>query len=86
MQKRTLGKLEVSSLGLGCMGMSLGYGHFDDQQSIRVIRHAIDKGVTLIDTSDLYGNGHNEALIQQALADGLRNKVILATKCGFVSL
>ena len=86
MQKRTLGKLEVSSLGLGCMGMSLGYGHFDDQQSIRVIRHSIDKGVTLLDTSDLYGDGHNEALIQKALAGGLRNKVILATKCGFVSL
>ncbi len=86
MQKRTLGKLEVSSLGLGCMGMSLGYGRFDDQQSIRVIREAIEKGVTLLDTSDLYGDGHNEVLIQKALAGGLREKVILATKCGFVSL
>lgn len=85
MQKRTLGKLEVSALGLGCMGMSLGYGQFDDKQSIRVIRHAIDKGVTLLDTSDLYGNGHNEILIKEALT-GLRDKVILATKCGFVSL
>lgn len=86
MKKRTLGQLEVSSLGLGCMGMSLGYGRFDDQQSIRVIRHAIHQGVTLLDTSDLYGDGHNETLIQKALSDGLREKVILATKCGFVSL
>lgn len=86
MQKRTLGKLEVSSLGLGCMGMSLGYGQFDDQQSIRVIRHAIDKGITLIDTSDLYGDGHNETLIKTALVGGLRDRITLATKCGFVSL
>lgn len=86
MQKRQLGALEVSGLGLGCMGMSLGYGRFDDQQSIQVIRHAIDKGVTLIDTSDLYGDGHNETLIKKALSEGLRKKIIVATKCGFVSL
>ena len=88
MKKRTLGKLklEVSALGLGCMGMSLGYGSFNDKQSIRVIQHAIEKGVTFLDTSDLYGNGHNEDLIKQALAGGLRDKVMIATKCGFVSL
>lgn len=86
MQKRTLGTLEVSGLGLGCMGMSLGYGRFDDQQSIRVIRHAIENGITFLDTSDLYGDGHNEILIKQALKDGLREKIVLATKCGFVSL
>lgn len=80
-----LSKLEVSSLGLGCMGMSLGYGQFDDQQSIRVIRHAIDMGITFIDTSDLYGDGHNETLIKKALVGGVRDKVTLATKCGFVS-
>lgn len=88
MKKRTLGKLklEVSALGLGCMGMSLGYGAFNDQQSIRVIQHAVERGITLLDTSDLYGNGHNEALIKQALAGGLRQKMVLATKCGFISL
>lgn len=86
MQKRKLGKLEASSIGLGCMGMSLGYGPSDDQQSIRVIRHAIEKGITMLDTSDIYGNGHNETLIQKALSGGLRDKVILATKCGFIEL
>jgi aryl-alcohol dehydrogenase-like predicted oxidoreductase len=90
MQKRKLGKLqlEVSALGLGCMGMSMGYGSFDDQQSIHTIHHAIEKGMTFLDTSDLYGNGHNEQLIGKALAakKGLRDQVVLATKCGFVGM
>lgn len=86
MQKRKLGDLTVSALGLGCMGMSLGYGQFDDQQSIRVLHHAIEKGVTLLDTSDLYGDGHNEVLIKKALSNVSRDKVIVATKCGFVEL
>ncbi len=89
MQKRQLGKLklEVSALGLGCMGMSMGYGIFNDQQSIKVIHHAIDRGMTFLDTSDLYGNGHNEELIGKALSSGnLRKKVVLASKCGFVGM
>ena len=86
MEKRKIGELTVSALGLGCMGMSLGYGQFDDAQSLQVLHHAIDSGLTLLDTSDLYGDGHNEILIKKALANSSRNKVILATKCGFVSL
>lgn len=88
MQKRKLGKLklEVSALGLGCMGMSMGYGHTDDQQSIKTIHHAIDKGISFLDTSDLYGAGHNETLIGKALSGARRDKVVLATKCGFVDL
>jgi len=88
MQKRKLGKLklEVSALGLGCMGMSMGYGQSDDQQSIKTIHHAIDSGISFLDTSDLYGAGHNETLIGKALAGGWREKVVLATKCGFVDM
>jgi aryl-alcohol dehydrogenase-like predicted oxidoreductase len=87
MQKRRLGqlKLEVSALGLGCMGMSLGYGASNDQQSIKVIQHAIESGINFLDTSDLYGDGHNETLIGQAIK-GLRDKVVLGTKCGFIGL
>jgi aryl-alcohol dehydrogenase-like predicted oxidoreductase len=89
MQKRTLGasRLEISALGLGCMGMSLGYGSFDDEQSLKTLHHAIDSGISFLDTSDLYGMGHNESLIGKALnTTGLRQKVVLATKCGFVDL
>jgi aryl-alcohol dehydrogenase-like predicted oxidoreductase len=86
MLKRTLGKfnLEVSALGLGCMGMSMSYGKYDDNQSIKTIHHAIERGITMIDTADLYGDGHNEMLISKALQDSYRDKIILATKCGFV--
>lgn len=88
MKKRKLGKLklEVSALGLGCMGMSMGYGRSDDQQSIKTIHHAIDRGISFLDTSDLYGAGHNESLIGKALSGARRDKVVLATKCGFVDL
>jgi len=64
---RMLGKLklEVSAIGLGCMGMSMGYGKSDDNLSIKTIQHAISQGVTFLDTSDLYGDGHNEELIRK---------------------
>jgi aryl-alcohol dehydrogenase-like predicted oxidoreductase len=80
MQKRKLGReLEVSAIGLGCMGMSEFYGPRDDQQSIKVIHRAIEMGVTFLDTADAYGMGHNEKLVGEAIRDR-RDKVVLATK------
>lgn len=81
---RHLGELAVSAQGLGCMGMSHGYGAADDAQSIETLRRALDLGVTLLDTSDFYGAGHNEELIGRAVA-GRRDEVVLATKFGFAN-
>jgi aryl-alcohol dehydrogenase-like predicted oxidoreductase len=83
MQYRRLGKssLVVSALGLGCMGMSQSYGTPDDQESLATINHAIDRGITMLDTADMYGGGSNEELLSQVLAKR-RNEVILATKFG----
>jgi aryl-alcohol dehydrogenase-like predicted oxidoreductase len=83
MQYRRLGKssLVVSALGLGCMGMSQSYGTPDDQESLATIHHAIDRGITLLDTADMYGGGTNEELLSQVLATR-RNEVVLATKFG----
>ncbi|MET7466450.1 aldo/keto reductase [Nonomuraea sp. NPDC005501] len=81
---RHLGELAVSAQGLGCMGMSHGYGAADDPQSIATLRHALDLGVTFLDTSDFYGVGHNEQLIGRAIA-GRRDEVVLATKFGFAN-
>ncbi|MFJ2823987.1 aldo/keto reductase [Streptomyces toxytricini] len=81
---RRLGALAVSAQGLGCMGMSHGYGATDDTQSIATLRHALDLGVTLLDTADFYGSGHNEELIGKAVA-GRRDEVVLATKFGFAN-
>ncbi|MFC5144854.1 aldo/keto reductase [Streptomyces aureoversilis] len=81
---RHLGELAVSAQGLGCMGMSHGYGAADDDQSIATLRHALDLGVTFWDTSDFYGTGHNEELIGRAVA-GRRDEVVLATKFGFAN-
>ncbi|TGB13707.1 aldo/keto reductase [Streptomyces sp. MZ04] len=81
---RRLGALTVSAQGLGCMGMSHAYGAADDTQSIATIHRALDLGVTLLDTSDFYGNGHNEELIGRALA-GRRDDAVLATKFGFAN-
>ncbi|BDA86132.1 oxidoreductase [Aureimonas sp. SA4125] len=84
MKKRTLGRdLVVSSLGLGCMGMSEFYGEGDDAESISVIHRALDLGVTFLDTADMYGVGRNEELVGQALK-GRREGVVLATKFGNV--
>ncbi|MGW1938444.1 aldo/keto reductase [Streptomyces goshikiensis] len=81
---RHLGSLAVSAQGLGCMGMSHGYGASDDAQSIATLHHALDRGVTLLDTADFYGAGHNEELIGRAVA-GRRDEVVLATKFGFAN-
>src|SRR5579871_2537618 len=68
MPKSILGGLEVSAIGLGCMGMSELYGAADDAESIRTIHRALDLGVTLLDTADVYGiGGHNERLVGRAL-------------------
>ncbi|HWM01442.1 MAG TPA: aldo/keto reductase [Actinophytocola sp.] len=81
MHKRMLGELEVSALGLGCMGMSEVYGPADDTESVGVIHRALDLGVNFLDTSDVYGRGHNEELVGRAIADR-RDRAVLATKFG----
>jgi len=84
MQQRNLGSLVVPALGLGTMGMSPAvYGAVDDAESIATIRHALDVGVTHIDTANIYGAGHNEELVGEAIA-GRRDEVVLATKFGIV--
>ena len=84
MQQRVLGKsLEVSALGLGCMGMSFGYGAVHDRKEmIGVIRGAVDRGITFFDTAEVYGPFTNEDLLGEAL-EPVRNKVVIATKFGF---
>src|SRR5436189_4451934 len=85
MQKRKLGKsnLEVSAIGLGCMGMSFGYGPpKDKQEMISLIRSAIERGVTFFDTAEVYGPFINEELVGEALAP-FRKQVVIATKFGF---
>src|ERR1700685_1461902 len=85
MQKRKLGKgnLEVSAIGLGCMGLSFGYGPaVDKQQGISLIRAAVERGVTFFDTAEVYGPFTNEELVGEALAP-FRDQVVIATKFGF---
>ncbi len=81
MQRRVLGNLTVSSIGLGCMGMSEFYGAGDDAESIGVIHRALDLGCTFLDTADMYGPFTNERLVGRAVA-GRRSEVVLATKFG----
>jgi aryl-alcohol dehydrogenase-like predicted oxidoreductase len=85
MEHRLLGHgaLRVSAIGLGCMSMSGTYGKSDDDASIAVIHRALDLGVDFLDSSDMYGWGHNEELLRRALA-GRRHRVVLATKFGQV--
>jgi len=84
MQKRKLGNdLEVSAIGLGCMGMSFGYGPASDkQQMISLLRSAVDRGITFFDTAEAYGPFENEELVGEALAP-VREQVVIATKFGF---
>lgn len=85
MQKRTLGKsgLEVSAMGLGCMGLSFGYGPATDtKQAIELIRAAVEQGVTFFDTAEVYGPYLNESLLGEAL-EPFRDRVVIATKFGF---
>jgi len=81
MESRTLGSLSVSSLGLGCMGMSEFYGTGDDSESVATIHAFLDAGGTLLDTADMYGPFTNEKLVGRAIA-GRRSDVVLATKFG----
>ena len=85
METRTLGTqgLEVSALGLGCMGMSEFYGRTDESEAIATIRRALELGVTFLDTADMYGWGANERLVGKAI-EGRREDVVLATKFGNV--
>ena len=85
MEKRKLGNsgLEVSALGLGCMGLSFGYGPATDtQDAIKLIRTAFEKGVTFFDTAEAYGPFANEELLGEALAP-FRDEIVIATKFGF---
>ena len=87
MQKRTLGKsgLEVSALGLGCMGLSYGYGPATEkEQAIKLIRTAFESGVTFFDTAEAYGPYLNEEVVGEAL-EPMRDKVVIATKFGFIN-
>src|SRR5271170_6743140 len=85
MQKRKLGKsnLEVSALGLGCMGLSFGFGPaVDKKDGISLIRAAVERGITFFDTAEVYGPLTNEELVGEALAP-FRKQVVIATKFGF---
>ena len=83
MKTRKLGGqgLQVSAIGLGCMGMTIQYGTLNDKESIATIQHALDTGVSLLNTSDAYGHGENEELIGRAIK-GRRDKAIITTKFG----
>ncbi|OPG07067.1 aldo/keto reductase [Streptomyces sp. GKU 895] len=78
------GRLEVSAIGLGCMGMAEFYGDRDEAESVRTIHAALDRGMDFLDTADMYGAGLSEEIVGRALADGRRDRVTLATKCGLI--
>ncbi|MFD9330902.1 aldo/keto reductase [Streptomyces sp. NPDC060065] len=78
------GRLEVSAIGLGCMGMAEFYGDSDEAESIRTIHGALDRGMDFLDTADMYGAGLSEEIVGRALAGGHRDRATLATKCGLI--
>lgn len=80
-----IGSLTVARMGLGCMGMTLAYGRRDPAQGIATIHRALDRGITLLDTADMYSNGRNEKLVGSAIA-GRRDEAVLATKVGFLTV
>ena len=82
MHRIKLGSQEMAAVGLGCMGMSGGYGQADDDESIATIHAALEAGISLIDTGDFYGMGHNEMLIGEALKGGKRSQAFLSVKFG----
>lgn len=81
---RRIGSLEVSGIGLGCMGMSFAYGPADQTESLATLHHALDAGINLLDTADMYGRGHNEKLLSTVLAER-RDEIVLATKFGILT-
>ena len=83
MKTRKIGSLEVSALGLGCMGMSYAYGPADESESLGVLRRFLDLGGNFLDTAEIYGPCKNEELIGQFLREIPRERVVLATKFGF---
>jgi hypothetical protein len=88
MEQRTLGKSgpSVSVIGLGCMGMSDFYGPSDRNESIATIHAALEAGITLLDTGDFYGMGHNEMLIREALGGRNRDNVLTSVKFGALAI
>ena len=81
MQRRTLGTLDVSAIGLGCMSMTPIYGTPDPEEGVRTIHRALELGIDLLDTSDAYAAGTNEEVVARAIA-GRRDKAVVATKFG----